>query len=118
FAQTLIGLRGAAAELDGAAGSLGVTAWGVDVGLLDEDNKLLAPIQHYRAASPEAAQALLDRLGAEELFARTGVLPQQINTVFRIPEILDPAGSAAISEGVRALLLADLGWGLRTGVWP
>jgi rhamnulokinase len=116
FAQTLIGLRRAAAELDGAAGSLGVTAWGVDVGLLDEDNKLLAPIQHYRAASPEAAQALLDQLGAEELFARTGVLPQQINTVFRIREILDSAGSAAISEGVTALSVADLWCALLTGV--
>src|SRR5512133_3842524 len=106
FAQTVIGLRRAAAELDGAAGSIGVTAWGVDGGLLDEDNNLLAPIQHYRAASPEAAQALLDQLGAEELFARTGVLPQQINTVFRIREILDSAGSAAMSEGVRALSVA------------
>ncbi|HEY6684731.1 MAG TPA: FGGY-family carbohydrate kinase [Propionibacteriaceae bacterium] len=113
FAQTVIGLRRAAAELDGAAGSIGVTAWGVDVGLLDQDNNLLAPIQHYRAASPEAAQALLDRLGAEELFERTGVLPQQINTVFRIREILD---SAAISEGVRALLVADLWCALLTGV--
>ena len=113
FAQTVIGLRRAAAELDGAAGSIGVTAWGVDVGLLDEDNKLLAPIQHYRAASREAAQALLDRLGAEELFARSGVLPQQINTVFRIREILD---SAAISEGVRVLLVADLWCALLTGV--
>jgi len=116
FAQTVIGLRRAAAELDGAAGSLGVTAWGVDVGLLDEDNKLVAPIQHYRAAYPEAAQALLDQLGPEELFTRTGVLPQQINTVFRIREILDSAGSAAISEGVRALLLADLWCALLTGV--
>jgi rhamnulokinase len=114
--QTVIGLRRAAAELDGAAGSIGVTAWGVDVGVLDEDNQLLAPIQHYRAASPEAAQALLDRLGAEDLFARTGVLPQQINTVFRIREILDSAGPAAISEGVRALLVADLWCALLTGV--
>jgi sugar (pentulose or hexulose) kinase len=93
-----------------------VTAWGVDVGLLDEDNKLVAPIQHYRAAYPEAAQALLDQLGAEELFTRTGVLPQQINTVFRIREILDSAGSAAISEGVRALSVADLWCALLTGV--
>jgi rhamnulokinase len=116
LAQTVIGLRQAAAELDGAAGSIGVTAWGVDVGVLDEDNQLLAPIQHYRAASAEAAQALLDRLGAEELFARTGVLPQQINTVFRIREILDSAASAAISERVRALLVADLWCALLTGV--
>jgi rhamnulokinase len=116
FAQTVLGLQRAAAQLDGAASSIGVTAWGVDVGLLDNDNKLLAPIQHYRAAGPEAAQALLKRLGAQELFARTGVLPQQINTVFRIRKIVYSAGAAATSEGVRALLVPDLWCALLTGV--
>jgi rhamnulokinase len=115
FAQTRIGLRRAAARLDGAANSMSVTAWGVDVGLLDEDNNLLAPVQHYRAASPEATQVLLHRLGAEELFTRTGVLPQHINTVFRISEIVDSAG-AARSEGVRALLMPDLWCALLTDV--
>ena len=116
FAQTVVGLERAAVQLDGAAGSLGVTAWGVDVGLVDNNNELLAPIQHYRAASPEAAQHLLHRLGAEGLFTRTGVLPQHINTVFRISEILDSAGAAARSEGVRALLVPDLWCALLTGV--
>ena len=62
------------AQLDGAASSMGVTAWGVDVGLLDNHNRLVAPIQHYRAADPQDAQRL-HQLGAEELFVRTGVLP-------------------------------------------
>jgi rhamnulokinase len=116
FAQTVVGLQRAAAQLDGATSSMGVTAWGVDVGLVDNDNKLLAPIQHYRAAEPESVQPLLDRLGAEELFARTGVLPQQINTVFRIRKIVDSAGAAAKAEGVRALLVPDLWCALLTGV--
>lgn len=116
FAQTVIGLQRAAAGLDGAADSMGVTGWGVDVGLLDNDNKLLAPIQHYRAASPEAAQSLLHRLGAEQLFTRTGVLPQPINTVFRIRDIVESAGPAARSQDVRALLVPDLWCALLTGV--
>jgi rhamnulokinase len=116
FAQTLVGLQRAATQLDGVGGSLGVTAWGVDVGLLDNDNKLLAPIQHYRAAGPETAQPLLMRLGAEELFTRSGVLPQPINTVFRIHDIVESAGPAARSEGVRALLVPDLWCALLTGV--
>ena len=115
FAQTVIGLQRAAAQLDGAASSMGVTAWGVDVGLLDNHNKLVAPIQHYRAADPQDARHLLRQLGAEELFARTGVLPQHINTVFRIGKILLSAGSAARSEGVRALLVPDLWCALLTG---
>jgi rhamnulokinase len=116
FAQTIVGLQRAAAQLDGAAAGMGVTAWGVDVGLLDNNNKLLAPLQHYRAAGPEASQHLLDRLGAEELFALTGVLPQHINTVFRIRKIVDSAGAATKSEGVRALLVPDLWCALLTGV--
>jgi len=116
FAQTVIGLQRAASQVDGVVGSLGVTAWGVDVGLLDNNNELLAPIQHYRAASAEAAQHLLHRLGAKDLFARTGVLPQQINTVFRIREIVDSAGAATKQEGVRALLIPDLWCALLTGV--
>jgi rhamnulokinase len=116
FAQTIVGLQRAAAQVDGSVAGMGVTAWGVDVGLVDNDNKLLAPIQHYRAAGPEAAQPLLDRLGAEELFARTGVLPQHINTVFRIRKIVDSAGAATKSEGVRALLVPDLWCALLTGV--
>ena len=116
FVQTVVGLQRAAARLDGAAASMGVTAWGVDVGLLDNDNKLLAPIQHYRAASPQDAQPLLQRLGAEELFARTGVLPQQINTVCRIHKIMDSAGAAAKSKGIRALLVPDLWCALLTDV--
>jgi rhamnulokinase len=115
FAQTVVGLQRAATQLDGAASSMGVTAWGVDVGLLDNHNKLVAPIQHYRAADSEDAQHLLHRLGAEELFARTGVLPQHINTVFRIGKILDSAGSAARSQDVRALLVPDLWCALLTG---
>lgn len=115
FAETVVGLQRAAAQLDGAASSMGVTAWGVDVGLLDNHNKLVAPIQHYRAADRQGARHLLHQLGAEELFTRTGVLPQHINTVFRIGKILDSAGSAARSEDVRALLIPDLWRALLTG---
>jgi len=115
FAQTVIGLQRAAAQLDGAASSMGVTAWGVDVGLIDNNNKLVAPIQHYRAADGQDARHLLHRLGAEDLFTRTGVLPQHINTVFRIGRILDSAGSAAKSQDVRALLVPDLWCALLTG---
>lgn len=116
FAQTVVGLQRAAAQLDGVASSLGVTAWGVDVGLLNNDNKLLAPIQHYRAAGSETAQPLIKRLGAAELFTRSGVLPQPINTVFRIRDIVESAGPAARSQDVRALLVPDLWCALLTGV--
>ena len=71
---------------------MGVTAWGVDVGL-DNHNKLVAPIQHYRAADPQGAQHLLHQLGAEELL-RVPACFHSTSTLFRIGKILDSAGSA------------------------
>jgi rhamnulokinase len=116
FAQTLTGLRRAAEACRGERVSgVGVTAWGVDVGLLDADDRLLAPVQHYRAASPDDGAPLLERLGADQLFTRTGVLPQSINTVFRIRGIVDRARPAAPRDGVTALLVPDLWCAWLTG---
>jgi rhamnulokinase len=115
FAQTITGLHIAATRWDQSAAGIGVTAWGVDIGLLDEDDKLLAPIQHYRAAAPEDMRSLLDLIEAEELFTRTGVLPQQINTVFRIRRIVESAHARATLDGVRALSVPDLWCAFMTG---
>jgi rhamnulokinase len=115
FAQTITGLRRAARRCDNSMAGIGVTAWGVDVGLLDEDDKLLAPIQHYRAAAPEDMRAVLSSVTARELFTRTGVLPQQINTIFRIRRIVEHARAIASLDGVNALLVPDLWCALMTG---
>jgi rhamnulokinase len=111
--ETVAGLRQAAvACADERVAAVGVTAWGVDVGLLGPDGALAAPVRHYRSADPDGARALLDRFGEQELYARTGVLPQAINTVFRLREIVD---EAAAGEGTTALLIPDLWCALLTG---
>jgi rhamnulokinase len=115
FAQTITGLHIAATRWDQSAASIGVTAWGVDIGLLDEDDKLLAPLQHYRAATREDMRSLLDLIEAEELFTRTGVLPQQINTVCRIRRIVESVRAKATLDGVTALLVPDLWCAFMTG---
>ncbi|MGY1692767.1 rhamnulokinase [Geodermatophilus sp. SYSU D01105] len=117
--QTLAGLRRAAALLPADVDpSVGVTAWGVDVGVLGADGGLLAPVQHYRAADPRAGRALLERFGGDGLFRRTGVLPQRINTLFRLRAAVDAAatGSGAdVLDGATALLVPDLWCALLTG---
>jgi rhamnulokinase len=119
FAQTLTGLRKAAALLPAdASTSVGVTAWGVDVGVLGADGSLLAPVQHYRAADPEGGRALLQRFGGEQLFRRTGVLPQRINTLFRLHDAVGAASASAGTgtlDGATALLVPDLWCALLTG---
>ncbi len=119
LAQTLTGLRKAAALVPpDAEPSVGVTAWGVDVGLLGAEGDLLAPVQHYRAADPEGGRALLERFGGDGLFRRTGVLPQRINTLFRLREAVDAASWAAGTRALddaTALLVPDLWCALLTG---
>jgi rhamnulokinase len=119
LAETLTGLRKAATLVPADADpSVGVTAWGVDVGLLGAGGDLLAPVQHYRAADPRDGRALLDRFGGDELFRRSGVLPQRINTLFRLREAVDAARSAAGTDaldGACALLVPDLWCALLTG---
>jgi rhamnulokinase len=119
LAQTCTGLRRAATLLPpDAVPSVGVTAWGVDLGLLGADGDLLAPVQHYRAADPVGGRPLLERFGGQELFRRTGVLPQPINTAFRLADAVDAATAAAgqaALDGATALLVPDLWCALLTG---
>jgi rhamnulokinase len=115
FAQTITGLQHAATRCDNRVAGIGVTAWGVDIGLLNGDGKLLAPIQHYRASAPEDMHAVLGSIEAQELFTRTGVLPQQINTIFRIRGIVERARAVATLDGVTALLVPDVWCAFMTG---
>lgn len=115
--QTLLGLRRAGEHPAGhRVAAIGVTAWGVDVGVLDGDDRLVGPVPHYRSADPADAAALLDRVPAAELFECTGVLPQPMNTVFRLRRTVDAAvalrGSA---DGLTVLAVPDLWCTLLTG---
>jgi rhamnulokinase len=108
FEATLAGL---AAGIDPEAGLDGIatSTWGVDYGLIDDDGRLLEPPGHYRSADRAARERVLAAVPAEELFARTGVLPQPINTVFRLGERL---ARLRLRDGTTALLMPDL-WTFR-----
>jgi rhamnulokinase len=104
FAATLDGLAAAVREgppPDGVA----VSTWGVDFGLVGPDGELLRAPEHYRSASPSALERVQRLVAPEALFARTGVQPSQINTVFR----LGPAARRmSPPPGTTALLMPDL----------
>jgi rhamnulokinase len=108
FEETLTGL--AAACADGTApDGIAVSTWGVDVGLVDADGRLLAPPEHYRAASAAAQERLQAAVPPLTLFRRSGVQPSVINTVFRLG---DAARRAQPPPGTTALLMPDL-WTFR-----
>jgi rhamnulokinase len=101
FAEALDALR-AAPELHG----VGVDAWGVDYGLLDERGRLLGLPFHYRddrtRGAIERAHALVP---ADELYGVTGIQTMPINTVF---QLLAESGSAALAAAHRIALIPDL----------
>lgn len=115
FAQTLVGLGHAARQAPGPVAGVGVTAWGVDAGVLGADGRLRGPVPHYRSAAPDGADDLLARLGGTDLYARTGVLPQPMNTVFRLRRLVDGASSGGPRDDVTVLLVPDLWCALLTG---
>jgi rhamnulokinase len=81
--------------------SVGVDAWGVDFGLLDETGQPLDDPQCYRNPRNEAAaQLVLDKIGAERLYSLTGIQFMAINSLFQLqaqqledPSVLERAHS-------------------------
>jgi rhamnulokinase len=99
FASTLEGLAAGCAA-GGTPAGVAVSAWGVDFGLVDGEGRLLEPPVSYRAADAARAARLREAIGDEELYARTGVQPLQINTLFRLGEnvarVRPPTDSTAL----------------------
>jgi rhamnulokinase len=97
----LDGLR-AAGRVDG----VGVDAWGVDYGLVDEAGRLLGLPFHHRDARTTAMIArAFERVPRDELYAATGIQTIPINTVF---QLLADEGTPALAAAARVLLIPDL----------
>ena len=61
-----------------------VDTWGVDYGLVDGSGELIAPLRHYRAASPDIMINARTRVSKREAYARTGIEESSINTCFQL----------------------------------
>ncbi|MFG2589768.1 rhamnulokinase family protein [Streptomyces sp. NPDC048438] len=79
----LDGLR--AASRSGPVASVGVDTWAVDYGLLDSDGSLLGLPFHYRdARNTRAAEEVMARFDAQELYGIGGLQHLPFNTVFQL----------------------------------
>jgi rhamnulokinase len=97
----LDGVR-AAGRVDG----VGVDAWGVDYGLVDDAGRLLGLPFHHRDARTSAMVArAFERMPRDELYAATGIQTLAINTVF---QLLADEGTPALAAAARVLLIGDL----------
>jgi rhamnulokinase len=77
--------KGLGLALDsGPVASIGIDTWGVDYGLIDGAGQLVAPPFSYRDHRTDGYRTLVDRLGAEQLYATTGIQLQPFNTIFQL----------------------------------
>ncbi|QPL04698.1 carbohydrate kinase [Actinomyces respiraculi] len=72
-------------RLGRAPDSIGIDTWGVDYGLLDANGSLLRAPRAYRDGRMSRWAADLDQaIAPETIWRETGILPQQINTVYQL----------------------------------
>ena len=97
YREMLDGLK-AAGPVDG----IGIDSWAVDYGLLDADGALLGNPVHYRDERTAGARENLERLGARELYATTGLQFLPFNTIHQL------AAERRLGLAHRLLLVPDL----------
>lgn len=93
------GLHKAAAELNGAAVSVGVDTWGVDFVLMNANDELLGQPWNYRDSRTDGMmQKAFSRVPREQIFAATGLQFMPINSLYQLlamcerdPELVDQA---------------------------
>lgn len=101
YRETLASIRRGASS--GPLASIGVDAWGVDFGLLDERDNLLGLPVHYRDARTDGfVEAARARVPAERIFGATGTQAMAMNTVYQLMSMV--AGDAPILRQARTLL--------------
>jgi rhamnulokinase len=104
YENALDGLRAVGQRVD----SVAVDSWAVDFGLLDARDRLIEEPVHYRDARRAVVfHEALERIPPRELYDRTGIQLQPINTIFELAAMAaedDPALAAA----ERLLLIPDL----------
>jgi rhamnulokinase len=68
----------------GPLASIGIDTWGVDYGLVDDRNELVAAPFSYRDKRTDGYRNIVDRIGEASLYATTGIQLQPFNTLFQL----------------------------------
>ena len=94
----------ALATAHGDVASIGVDTWAVDYGLLDERGALIAAPVSYRDPRTDGYGRVVDDLGADHLFATTGLQLQPFTTIFQ----LDAHDPSELGRARHLVLLPEL----------
>ncbi len=84
FKHILIGIEKAKSEFPDLY-SLGIDTWGVDFGMLDENDQLIANPIHYRdERTNQIFEKINDFINFQDLYKKTGNQILEINTLFQL----------------------------------
>lgn len=96
------------AELGHKIETIGVDTWGVDFGLLDENNCLLANPFHYRDSHTAGAlEQAFEVLPRDAIFAETGIQFMELNSLYQL-FAMQRDGDSALANAKRFLMIPDL----------
>lgn len=106
YREILAGLAEVARLADGELAGIGVDSWGVDYGLIDRAGALVGNPVHYRDARTEGVmERVLGEVGAEHLYATTGVQNLPFNTIY---QLVAASGTPQFPAAASVLLMPDL----------
>ena len=106
YGDVLDGLRAAAAAAEGGLAGIGIDAWGVDYGLLDESGALLGNPVHYRDGRTDGVpEQVWARVPAADLYAVTGIQQLPFNTIYQLAAA---AGTPQLAAARTLLMIPDL----------
>ncbi|HWJ81180.1 MAG TPA: rhamnulokinase family protein [Nocardioides sp.] len=104
YREVLAGVRAVATT--GPLHGIGIDSWAVDYGLLDRDGQLIGnPFSHRDRRTAGIAEKVVAEVGAEDLYATTGVQQLPFNTLY---QLVAARGTAALEAARTLLLLPDL----------
>ena len=106
---------GMAARKAGRIDSAGICTWGVDFQMTDAEGRLSERALCYRNSIGHAAASGLTKEQQREMFFRTGILCDKINTIFMLRGLQEHAPSI-LEKGKKLLLVPDIFVYLFTGV--
>lgn len=93
---------------NGGFDAISIDTWGVDFGLIGRDGNLLGAPVHYRDSRTKGMrEKICAKVGAKELFERTGVQPQDINTISQLYYLIT-SQSNELFRVEKLLLMPDL----------
>lgn len=106
---------GLAAQKAGRIDSVGICTWGVDFQMTDDEGDLLERAFCYRNNIGEETSSSLTEEERREMFFRTGILTDKINSIFMLKGLWKYAPSI-MERGRKLLMVPDIFVYLFTGV--